>query len=207
MGYRIVVAVLVFASMLGLTACAGKPQLPPEGAIAPYVQEGTYRIAVGDQVRINVWNNPELSGEVPVRPDGNISVPLIGDVPAAGREPEALARDIEERLSAFLRAPQVTVVLASIQSDEFLSRIRVTGAVAQNLSIPYRRGVSVIDAIIEAGGVTEFASANRTKLYRKVDGVVRTYTLRIRDIMEKGDMTTNVLLMPGDVITVPEGLF
>lgn len=204
---RRIIAAVVLVSILGLTACAGAPELPPQTTIAPYVQDETYRIAVGDQVRVSVWNNPELSGEVPVRPDGNISVPLIGDVLAAGREPQELARNIEERLSSFLRAPQVTVVIASIQSAEFLSRIRVTGAVQENLSIPYRKGITVIDAIIEAGGLTEFASANRAKLYRKVDGVVKAYTIRLRDIMEGGDMTTNALLMPGDVITVPEGLF
>lgn len=204
---RWIIAALAFVAILGLTACAGAPQVPPEVAFTPYVQDGTYKIAVSDKIKVSVWNNPDLSEEVPVRPDGNISVPLVGDVRAAGREPQELARDIESRLSAFVRSPQVTVVLTSIESGEFLSHIRVTGAVQKNLSVPYRRGITVVDAIIDAGGVTEFAAANRAKLYRKVDGVVKTYNLRIRDIMEKADMTTNVPLAPGDVISVPEGLF
>jgi polysaccharide export outer membrane protein len=164
-------------------------------------------MSVGDQVMINVWKNPELSVSAPIRPDGKVSVPLIGDVMAVGRTPEQLAANIENKLKSYVKAPNVTVVLTNLQGHEFLSRIRVTGSVAQNISITYHQGMTVLDAVLAAGSVDLYADSNRTKVHRRTSEGNETYDIRLKDIMEKGDMTTNINLLPGDVITVPERLF
>ena len=198
--------------ILGLTACAAKhTSLPPQSHAGegqgPSVLVESYKIGVGDQVQVTVWKNPELSISEPVRPDGKIAVPLIGDIVAAGREPTELATDIKGKLSSYLVNPNVTVILTNLQGHEFLSRIRVTGSVAKNISISYHQGMTVLDAVLEAGSVNIYADANQTKLYRRTGDTTHTYDIRLEDILENGDMTTNVLLMPGDVITVPERIF
>ena len=136
-----------------------------------------------------------------------ISLPLVGDVMAVGRTPEELASVIEGKLSNFVRSPNVTVILTSLQGHEFLSRIRVTGSVENNLSITYNQGMTVLDAILEAGSVDLYADANNTKLHRRTKEGSATYDIRLQDIMKNGDMSTNISLMPGDVITVPERSF
>jgi polysaccharide export outer membrane protein len=163
-----------------------------------------YRIGVDDQLQVSVWRNPELSVSVPVRPDGRISVPLIGDVLAGGRSPEDVARDIEQQLAAYIRDPKVAVILTELRSHEFISRVRVTGAVRTPISIPYRQGMTVLDAVLQAGGVNEFAAANRTRLYRREGEVTQTLPVRLGAILGSGDLDTNIEVRPGDVITVPE---
>lgn len=169
-------------------------------------QEGAdlYRIGVDDQLQVSVWRNPELSVSVPVRPDGRISVPLIGDVLAGGRSPEEVARDIEEQLAAYIRDPKVAVILTELRSHEFISRVRVTGAVRTPISIPHRQGMTVLDAVLQAGGVNEFAAANRTRLYRREAEATQTLPVRLGAILGSGDLETNIEVRPGDVITVPE---
>jgi polysaccharide export outer membrane protein len=197
--------------IIGLLGCAGAPNLPsesePGAGQGPIVLVETYKMAVGDQVQVNVWKKPELSITEPIRPDGKISLPLIGDVMAAGLEPVELAADIKERLQAFVRIPNVTVILTSVPGQEFLSRIRVTGSVVQNMSMPYHHGMTVLDAVLEAGGVDLYADSNRTKLHRRLGEASETYDIRLKDILEGGDMSTNVLVVPGDVITVPARRF
>ena len=140
-----------------------------------------------------------------VRPDGRISVPLIGDVMAGGRTPEEVARSIEERLAAYVRDPKVAVILTELRSHEFISRVRVTGAVRNPVSIPHRQGMTVLDAVLQAGGLNDFAAANRTRLYRKqASGETRTVAVRLADILGNGELDTNIEVRPGDVITVPE---
>nr|WP_282452862.1 XrtA/PEP-CTERM system exopolysaccharide export protein [Lysobacter sp. CAU 1642] len=163
-----------------------------------------YRIGVDDRIQVSVWRNPELSITVPVRPDGMVSVPLLGDVRAGGRLPEEVAADIEEQLKAYLREPKVAVILVELRSHEYISRVRVTGAVRQPVSIPYRQGMTVLDAVLAAGGLTEFASANRTRLYRKREGEADTFDIRLDSILKRGDLETNLDVQPGDIITVPE---
>ncbi len=163
-----------------------------------------YRIGVDDQLQVSVWRNPELSVSVPVRPDGRISVPLIGDVLAGGRSPEEVARDIEEQLAAYVRDPKVAVILTELRSHEFISRVRVTGAVRTPISIPHRQGMTVLDAVLQAGGVNEFAAANRTRLYRREGDTTETVPVRLGAILGSGDLDTNIEVRPGDVITVPE---
>ena len=206
---NLVKVIFIFMFLLEISACAGpgKPNLPPEGAASSNIAVETYKIDVGDNLTIKVWKNPDLSISEPVRPDGKISMPLVGDVMAAGREPEELTASIEEALSSYVKNPNVTVILTGLQGHEFLSSIRVTGAVANNMAITYHQGMTVIDAVLAAGSVDLYADSNYTKLYRRTNGVTATYDIRLDDILENGDMTTNVLLMPGDVITVPERTF
>jgi polysaccharide export outer membrane protein len=169
--------------------------------------EGDYRIGADDRVQVTVWRNPELSVTAPVRPDGKISVPIIGDVAAGGHTPSEVAEDIKRRLSAYIREPSVAVIVMELRSHEFLTRVRVTGAVRAQRSMPHRQGMTVLDAVLEAGGVNEFASPNRTKLYRKLKDKTEVFPIDLGDILNKGRLETNLLLRPGDVITVPERLF
>lgn len=199
---------LFFAFLLSLTliACSttgGSTSGPPPAAMAQ-TSVDAYHIGVDDLVRVSVWRNPELEVTVPVRPDGRISVPLVGDVLAAGRTPDEVAKDVQEKLAAFVRDPQVAVILTELRSHEYLSRVRVTGAVRQPVSIPYRPGMTVLDAVLAAGGVTEFAAADRADLYRKDGDHTKSYGVRLDRILNRGDLSTNFNVAPGDVITVPE---
>lgn len=178
------------------------PQAPPAN-----VETEIYTIGIGDMLTISVWGNADLSLSVPVRPDGYISLPLVGDILANGKDAETLSAQVAEELSTQLRNPQVTVIVSQVNSVQYTLRIRITGAVNAPRSLPYARGMSVLDAILEAGGVNEVASANRAKLYRKVNDSLEEYELRLDDILLRGDLSTNYQMQPGDVITVPERLF
>jgi polysaccharide export outer membrane protein len=167
----------------------------------------SYRIGIDDEVHVNVWKNPDLSVKVPVRPDGYITVPLIGDIGVGGRMPSEVASIIKKKLNAYLRDPQVTVILSKLQSHKYISRVRITGAVTKPVSIPFRQGMSVLDAVLEAGGINKFASADGTKLYRKVGKASEVKVVKLKQILKKGDLSTNWPLAPGDVITVPERSF
>jgi polysaccharide biosynthesis/export protein len=190
--------------MAALPAMA-QDALPEVQAVPPPV--ATYRIGVDDVVQVSVWRNPDLSVSVPVRPDGKISVPLIGDVDAGGRHPQDVAEDIKGKLSTYVRDPQVAVILTELRSHEYLARVRVTGAVRQPVSLPYRQGMSVLDAVLAAGGTNEFASADNTRLYRKDGDSVKTFPIKLDRILKKGDLSTNLPVQAGDVVTVPERAF
>lgn len=167
-----------------------------------------YKIGVDDLVKVSVWRNPELSVmAVPVRPDGKISLPLIGDVQAGGLAPEKVARNIEKKLKKYIRSPNVAVILTDLRSHEYLSRVRVTGAVNTPVSISYRQGMTVLDAVLAAGGVNTFAAPDRTKVYRKRKNKTQMIEIRLGKILLKGKLDTNIELMPGDIVTVPERLF
>ena len=178
----------------------------PLPADSPNVTQD-YRIGVDDRVQVTVWRNPELSGIATVRPDGKISVPMIGDVEAGGRKPSELAENIKRQLSSYVRDPNVVVTVTEMRSSEFISRVRVTGAVRTPRSMPYRPGMTVLDAVLEAGGVNDFASPNRTKLYRRLKDKTEVLEIELGDILNKGRLETNLNVRPGDVITVPERLF
>ncbi|KAF1707343.1 MULTISPECIES: XrtA/PEP-CTERM system exopolysaccharide export protein [Pseudoxanthomonas] len=192
-----------------LTACAssgGSAKAPP-AVQATATAVDSYKIGVDDIVQVSVWRNPELGITVPVRPDGMISVPLVGDVAAGGHTPAEVAKDIQTKLASFVRDPQVAVILTDLRSHEYLSRVRVTGAVRQPISIPYRPGMTVLDAVLAAGGVTEFAAGDRSELYRKSGEGTETYAVRLDKILNRGDLSTNFPVSPGDVITIPERTF
>lgn len=194
------------ASALIMAGCASGSRNasgPPPAIEAPAAVDA-YQIGVDDIVQVTVWRNPDLGITVPVRPDGMISVPLVGDVRAGGLTPSQVASDIGEKLAVYVRDPQVAVILTDLRSHEYLSRVRVTGAVRQPISIPYRQGMTVLDAVLAAGGLTEFAAPARSELYRSDDTGTRNYAVDLDNILDDGDLSTNYKVAPGDVITVPE---
>jgi polysaccharide export outer membrane protein len=199
---------LICVAFLLLAACATGPRPGDAPTVNPQAQAvEAYRIGVDDSVRVAVWQNPDLNVTVPVRPDGRISVPLVGDVVAGGRTPEEVAAEIKTALEKFVRNPQVTVIIDQLRSHEYLARVRVTGAVRTPISVPYRQGMTVLDAVLAAGGTNEFAAADRTELYRKEGDSTRAFAVRLDRILQKGELDTNYPVQPGDVITVPERTF
>lgn len=200
--YLRVVAATIAALML--SACAGTAPPPSEDAIADTGFEDEYRIGVGDTINVSVWRNPDLSIEVPVRPDGKVSVPLVGDVAVGNKTPESVSKEITESLATYIRDPFVTVIVTNMGSDEYRSRVRVTGAVGNPVSLPYRQGMTVLDLVLEAGGTTEFANASRAVLFRRSGDRV---PIDLDRILKRGDMATNYPLRPGDVVTIPERVF
>lgn len=202
---RIFLAVHAICLSLLLGACASSANHesgPPPADTTAAVE--AYQIGVDDIIQVTVWRNPDLGIIVPVRPDGMISVPLVGDVQAGGRTPEEVSVDLEEKFATYVRDPQVAVILTDLRSHEYLSRVRVTGAVRQPISIPFRQGMTVLDAVLAAGGLTEFASPGRAGLYRQAGDEARSYEVQLDRILDNGDLTTNYKVAPGDVITVPE---
>ena len=195
--------------LLLVAACASTGPASSEAPrVNPEAQAvDVYRIGVDDIVEVSVWHNPDLNAKVPVRPDGMISIPLVGDIAAGGKTPEEVSNEIAEKLRTYVRDPQVAVILTELRSHEYLSRVRVTGAVRNPVSVPYRQGMTVLDAVLAAGGTTEFASADSTELYRKEGEGTQAYAVRLDRILKKGDLSTNYPAQPGDVITVPERSF
>jgi polysaccharide biosynthesis/export protein len=205
---RTTLLLLVISGFLLLAGCATTTGSNTAPKLDPQAQAVTaYKIGVDDEVKVSVWQNPGLDISVPVRPDGMISVPLVGDIAAGGRTPEEVGGEIQEKLKTFIRDPQVTVILTQLRSHEYLSRVRVTGAVRQPVSVPYRQGMTVLDAVLVAGGTNEFAAADRTELYRKEGDATHAYAVHLDRILKDGDLATNYPVQPGDVITVPERSF
>ncbi|TYC62736.1 sugar ABC transporter substrate-binding protein [Marinobacter sp. BW6] len=166
-----------------------------------------YVLGPTDSIQISVWRNQDLSIGVPVRPDGRVSMPLIGDVMATGKTPEQLANEIEQGLASYIREPQVTVVVTSMGSHEFSDRVRVTGAVNQPISVPHRPGMTVLDMMLSAGGANPFANLNSAMLYRALDNRMVAIPVRLDDILNSGDVSTNYRMRPGDILAVPERNF
>ena len=200
---KFLLIVFLAASTLFYQGCASNKVEQPAIPTSEQQVLSEYKIGVGDALRIDVWKNEELSGEVAVRPDGKISVPLIGDVLAVGKPTEILAKDIATALSEYLRNPQVVVILQQAGSADYLLRVRVTGAVNTPASIPFREGMTVLDLVLAAGGLTDFASANKAKLYRRIDNEVKVYPVKLNDILNKGKLDTNYQLIPSDIVSVP----
>lgn len=196
---------LAVLAVVLLGACAGFKELPPVSEAAPGT-EPLYRIGPGDSLEIFVWRNPDLGRSVPVRPDGRISVPLLEDLIAAGKTSTELSREIEEKLSQYIQDPLVTVIVTGFIGN-YTEQVRVVGAAANPQAIPYRANMTVLDAMISVGGLTEFAAGNRATLVRKESGEEKQYRLRIADLIKDGDITANASLLPGDVIIIPESIF
>lgn len=200
--YTLIRASLIATLGLFISACSG---LPPSAEMPPAseLEAEPYEIGVGDTVAIHVWRNPELGQSIVVRPDGFISMPLMGDVKAEGKEPEKLASEINETLGEFIRTPEVTVMVTNPMSKEFRNRIRVTGQVTAPQSVAFQPGMTVLDVVLMAGGVTDFSADSRAVLHRKINGEYQSFGLDLGAILTEGDMRTNHSLQPGDVISVP----
>lgn len=181
---------------------ATEPPPPP----ATSDQDDNYVIGPGDAIQVFVWRNPELSVSVPVRPDGKVSTPLIEDMVAVGKTPSQLARDMEARLAEYIRSPQVNIIVSNPVSR--LSQIQVIGQVGRPGAVPYRDGMTVLDVILEAGGLTDFAAGNRAKLIRKDEsGKTREIRIRLDSLLKKGKVEENMDVKPGDLLLVPESFF
>jgi len=193
----------VFRSLLAVVLL-GLPLLPALAQDATPAVAADYIIGPGDSLNVFVWRNPELSVTVPVRPDGRISTPLVEDMEAVGKSPAQLARDIEAVLAEYVKQPQVNIIVQTAASA--FSQVRVVGQVAQPASIAYREGMTVLDALLQVGGLSPFAAGNRAKLIRGGEGG-REVRLRLADLVNKGDLKQNLPLQAGDVIVVPESRF
>jgi polysaccharide biosynthesis/export protein len=166
-----------------------------------------YIIGPGDQLQVYVWRNADISATVPVRPDGKISTPLVEDMVAVGKTPTQLARDIEGVLTQYIRSPQVNIIVERFVGT-FGEQVRVVGQAAQAQSLPYRQNLTLMDVMIEVGGLTPFAAGNRAKIVRRgTDGKPIEIRARLSDLLNRGDLEQNVLMRPGDVVIIPEALF
>jgi len=198
----------VFAGVLLLSGCASqygeRSELPKASGDAQYSTR--YRIAPGDSVEIFVWRNPEVSTSVPVRPDGLLSAPLLEEIPAAGKTPNELARDLEAELSTYLRDPLVTVIVNGFVGT-YREQIRILGEATEPRALLYKDSMTLLDVMIQTGGISEFADGNNSTLVRMVDGKEEAFRLRLDDLIRDADITANVDMRPGDVIIIPEAWF
>ena len=198
--HRILFGIMVMSLIAGCASTNERVDICPE----PQSQSPEYVIGAGDQLQIFVWRNPELSTTVPVRPDGEISVPLVEDMTAVGKTPTQLARDIETVLAEYLRVPKVNIIVAT---QGTANQIQVVGQVNAPQSLPYREDIRVLDVVIGVGGLAEFAAGNRSKIVRQVDGRTVECRVRLDDLTKDGDMKQNLFMYPGDVLIVPESRF
>ncbi|WP_168160063.1 XrtA/PEP-CTERM system exopolysaccharide export protein [Steroidobacter denitrificans] len=174
------------------------------GEAAP-AEDNRYIIGPGDTLQVFIWRNPELSTTVPVRPDGKISTPLVEDMIAVGKTPSQLARDIEGVLGEYVRSPQVNIIVT--QAVSTFSQVKVIGQVATPQSLPYREGMTVLDAVLAVGGLGPFAAGNRAKIVRMEAGGQQEIRVKLDDLVNRGAMKYNLALRPGDVLVVPESFF
>ena len=202
-------AACLIAAFMATGLVAGcSSENPPAPSLAQVQQPITpdYRIGPLDTVQIFVWQSPEFSITVPVRPDGRLSTPLIEDLPASGKTPSQLARDIEEKLKVYVQDPTVTVIVSGF-AGPFDQQVRVVGEALQPRAIPYRANMTMLDVMIEVGGLTEFASGNRAVLARGQTGNQTTFNVRLDDLLRDGDIRANVPVLPGDVVIIPQSWF
>jgi len=196
---------LVFLAAVSLWGC--NPTYPPlqttTGGPEP---TPLYVIGPGDSLTIDVWRNPEVSVSTAVRSDGTITTPLVEDLPATGKTTTELARELEEILADYIRDPIVTVI-AGGGIGPFSNQIRVLGEANAPQALSYVEDMTLLDLMIQVGGVSEFADANRARLVRRINGEQQTFTIRIDDLISKADMSANVDLYPGDIIIIPESFF
>ncbi|MFO1257161.1 MAG: XrtA/PEP-CTERM system exopolysaccharide export protein [Gammaproteobacteria bacterium] len=196
----------VSAVLLFLTACGTSyPLLENQTQFdAPNRQD--YRIGPGDSINIDVWENPDISVTTPVRPDGKATLPLVQDIQAEGQTPYEFARSVETALKKYINDPIVTVTVLSFVGT-FSDKVRVVGEAQQPQAVPYRTGMTLLDLMIQVGGLTDFAAGNRATLIRKVEGRDHQFSVRLDDLVKDGDISANALVYPGDIIIIPEAYF
>ena len=195
---------LVNAILVSLLGCADVPPMQPGSASnASY----TYLLGPGDVIDVFVWRNDELSARgVPVRPDGKISAPLVEDLVAGGKTPKELAREIEINLSKYIKDPFVTVTVREFHG-RLDDRIRVVGEVTHPQALPYTENMTLLDVMLAVGGLTEYAAGNRATIIRKDNGTQTQYVVRLEDLIKYGDISANVVMKPGDILTIPQSWF
>lgn len=191
---------------IAVAGCSGigggsYPAAPVKASVADY----NYIVGPGDMLNIIVWRSPELSQSVPVRPDGQVSTPLVDGLVAQGKTSAQIARDVEKELSKYVRDPVVTVIVTGFVGP-YSEQIRVVGAAAKPQFLSYKQNMTVLDVLIAAGGLTDFADGNRAVLVRAAEGNKR-YTVRLNDLLKRGDIDANVDVLPGDILIIPQGWF
>ena len=195
-------SVFLFAGMLG--ACASlQGSVYPPAPLAAATPDYNYVVGAGDTLNIIVWRNPELSLSVPVRPDGKLSTPLVDELVVQGKTSVEIARDVEKALSKFVRDPVVTVIVTGFVGP-YSEQVRVVGEAAKPQFLPYKQKMTLLDVIIAVGGLTDFADGNSAVIFRASEGDKR-YTVRIKDLIKRGDISANVEMKPGDVLIIPQG--
>jgi polysaccharide export outer membrane protein len=197
-------AILICAPLL--ISCSAPP--PPRTQVADSAADETseYVIGPGDVLRIFVWENPDLTVTVPVRPDGRISVPLLQDVVAAQKTPPQLAHEITTGLSEFIKQPEVTVIVTEF-TGPYSEQVRVVGEAVKPQAIPYRARMSLLDVMIAAGGLTQFAAGNRALIVRRVGDHTEQLPVRLDSLLKDGDISANVRMRPGDILVIPQSWF
>ncbi len=212
-GFKVMVTLL---STLFLISC-GHPPLDKDVDVA---SDYTYFIGPGDGIEIFVWDNPDISKSVTVRPDGKISTPLIDDLLVIGKTPSQLARDVEENLSKFVRDPLVSIIVNSFEGV-YDQQVRVIGQISGGAggagmgggnrysaqTFPYRKAMTLLDLMIQLGGIGQFGDGNRSSIIRNIDGKSYQFGVKIDDLIEEGDLSANIKILPGDILIVPEAFF
>jgi polysaccharide export outer membrane protein len=169
-------------------------------------KEWNYLLGPGDTVNVFVWGNPEVSGSFPIRPDGKMTMNLVEDLPASGKTPTQLAREIEKNLARYIQDPIVTVIVAG-GTGPYSQQIRVLGEATKPQTLTYRENMSLIDVMISVGGITDFAAGNKASILRVTDGKPQQFSVRLEDLLKAGDISANVEMMPGDILIIPESWF
>ena len=198
-------SLLLIAALVGIAAsgCASKFPAAPQQASGN--ADYGYLIGPGDNLNIVIWRNPELSASVPVRPDGMITTPLVEDIKATNKTPTQLAREVEKALAKYIQDPIVTIIVTGFVGP-YSEQVRIVGQAARPQTLPYRQNMSLLDVMIAVGGVTDFAAGNRATILRTKEGNTQ-YRVRLNDLLQKGDVSANVDMRPGDVLIIPESYF
>jgi len=205
----------LLALCLFLGACAASPS--PDGRatdggarVQPVVSEApeSYVIGPGDVIGIFVYRAPDLTVELPVRPDGMVSMPLVSDIQAAGRTPTQLARDLETRLAQFVRDPNVAIMVRSFIGPTN-RQVRIIGEASEPAAIPFREGMTILDVMVATRGLTRFAAGNRARIIRRegADGQAEVIPVRLADLLRNGDITQDIAIRPGDTLLIPQSWF
>ncbi|KLV10879.1 MULTISPECIES: XrtA/PEP-CTERM system exopolysaccharide export protein [Photobacterium] len=203
------IAVLMLSGSIAGCSSGNLPQLPTattQPSLTKNVRDYKYLIGPGDSLSIFIWGNPEISGSYTVRPDGMISTSLVEDVPASGRTPTDLARSLEARLAEYIRDPIVTVMVSGFIGP-YSEQVRVIGEASQPQAINYRENMTLLDVMVQVGGLTDYADGNDARLIRVVNGRQQQYGLRMGDLIRDGDITANIDILPGDIVIIPESWF
>lgn len=195
---------LLVGILAAISGCAGTGAHPP-APVAASAQDYTYIIGPGDNLNIVVWRNPELSTTVPVRPDGKIAAPLVDELVAQGKTSNEVAREVEKVLGKYVRDPVVTVLVTGFVGP-YSEQIRVVGEAAKPQALPFKQKMSLLDVMIAVGGLTDFAAGNRATIIRSAEGN-KQYSVRLQDLIKRGDVSANVEMRPGDILIIPQSYF
>ncbi|MCA2017117.1 polysaccharide export protein [Vibrio tritonius] len=200
---------VVFYSMFIVACTSSLPDLPTatvHPSLTKNISDYSYLIGPGDSLNVFVWGNSEVSGTYKVRPDGMITTSLVEDIHASGKTPTQLAREIEAKLANYVRQPIVSVIVDGFVGP-FSEQVRVIGEASEPKAISYTKNMTLLDAMIQVGGLTEYANGNNASLIRVVNGKQVQYGLNIDELLEDGNIKANVDLLPGDIIIIPESWF